>query len=112
MKEARGASGSWLILVEEVAGDMGEDHLLQAGQVIKAVMKGFQGGLFEGLMRIGPFQVQKPAQGPHTPAGRPFLDLLYEPVKPLVLPGQSLLLAAGSLVGPLAMKRQNDGRRR
>ena len=41
---------------------MGEDHLLEAGQIEKAVVKGFENGLFKGLRRIGPFQVQKPPQ--------------------------------------------------
>ncbi len=83
---------------------MGKDHLLEAGQIEKAVMEGLDGRFLDGLVGIGPSQVEKPPQGSHGPAGRSLLEPCHEGVEPLVLPDESLLLAAGTLVGPHPVK--------
>ena len=85
---------------------MGEDELLQAGQISETVVKGLDKGLFEGLRRIGSLQVQKPAQGSYAPAAGTLFELPDKPIEPFIMPEQGLLLHTGPFVGSLPVKRR------
>jgi hypothetical protein len=90
---------------------MGEDELLQAGQVSETVVKNLDKGLFEGLRRRGSLQVQKPTQGSHAPAAGTLFELPEKPIEPFIRPEKGLLLHIGPFVGSLPVKRRmvSDG---
>lgn len=85
---------------------MGEDELLQTGQISETVVKGLDKGLFESLGGIGPLQVQKPAQGSHAPATGTLFELPDKPIEPFIMPEQGLFLHTGPFVGSLPVKRR------
>src|SRR5262249_21852046 len=86
--------------VEEVAGHLLQDQGLQALQIEEAEAQGLLDGGKEWSRRVGPLQLEQPAQRPHAPSVGTALEGGRIALKARMFPTQQLLLECRTAVGP------------
>jgi hypothetical protein len=105
-----GVFRSWFFLLfdcKEVSLDLGEDHLLQAGQIVKPVTEGLDNCFFKSLLGIGPLQIQEPAQWFNPSATGTLFELFDILIESLLLSKKRLFFLAGTLVGSFVVNFLN-----